>query len=113
MSDLTTSTAYGTLDSAALQEAEQSFDTRSLLRMVDELDRFTIPARQEGGLRDQLLRLHAMAHTVINGARLSAPAGESLPELATDVLSEVQDAIDTLQRWVRPLEVLQNLMARD
>lgn len=81
--------------------------------MVEELDAVTIPARQEGGLRDQLLRLHAMAHAVINGARLSAPAGESLPELASDVLTEVHEAIDILQRWVRPLEVLQNLAARD
>lgn len=113
MSDLTTSTPYGILDSASLLEAEQSFDTRSLLRMVEELDRFTIPARQEGGLRDQLLRLHAMAHSIINGAGLSAPAGESLPDLASDLLGEVQEAIDTLQRWVRPLETLQNLAARD
>lgn len=113
MNDLTTSTPYGVLDSAALGEAEQSFDTRSLLRMVEELDRFTIPARQEDGLRDQLLKLHAMAHSVINGARLSTPAGESLPELAGDVLSEVLEAIDTFQRWVKPLETLENLAARD
>ena len=113
MSDLTTSTPYGILDSASLLEAEQSFDTRSLLRMVEELDQFTIPARQDGGLRDQLLRLHAMAHSVINGAGLSAPAGESLPDLASDVIGEVQEAIDTLQRWVQPLETLQNLAARD
>ncbi len=109
----TTSTPYGLLDTRALEEAEQSFDTQTLLRMVDELDRFTIPARQEGGLRDQLLQLHGMAHTVINGARLSTPAGESMPELAGDVLSEVQETIDTLRQWIRPLEALQNLAARD
>lgn len=113
MTDQTTSTPYGLLDTEALQEAEQSFDTRVLLRMVEELDRFTIPARQEDGLRDQLLSLHAMAHSVINGARLSAPAGESLPELAEVVLDEVQETIAVLQRWIQPLQTLQALAARD
>jgi hypothetical protein len=109
----TTTTAYGLLDTRALNEAEQSFDTRALLKMVEELDRFTIPARQDGGLRDQFLRLHGMSHSVINGARLSAPTGESLPELATDILFEVQEAIGMLQGWVKPLQTLQNLAARD
>lgn len=109
----TTATPYGLLDTRALEEAQQSFDTRVLLKMIEELDRFTIPARQEGGLRDQVLRLHGMAHSVINGARLSTPAGDSLPGLATDILGEVQEAIDMLQRWFRPLQALQNLTARD
>lgn len=113
MSESTISTPYGLLDRQALASAEQSFDTRHLLRMVEELDRITIPARQEGGLRDRLLLLHAMAHSVINGAGLSAPAGESLPESAGDVLSEVVEAIETLRRWIAPLEVLQGLAAPD
>ena len=113
MSEQTTFTPYGILDTEALQEAEQSFDTRVLLRMVEELDRFTIPARQEDGLRDQLLCLHAMAHSVINGARMSAPASESLPELAGVVLDEVQESIAVLQRWLEPLQTLQALAARD
>lgn len=113
MNDQTVSTPYGLMDRAALQKAEQSFDTRMLLKMVEELDRFTIGARQQDGLRDQLLQLHAMAHSVINGARLSAPAGESLPELAGAVVSELEEAIEMLQRWVRPLEILRDLAPRD
>lgn len=113
MTEQTIETPYGLMDRVALQEAEQSFDTRTLLRLVEELDRFTIAARQEAGLRDQLLRLHAMAHSVINGAGLSAPAGESLPELAGDLASELEEAIEMIQRWVRPLEILRDLAPRD
>lgn len=109
----TTSTPYGLLDTEALREAEQSFDTRVLLKLVDELDHFTICARQEGGLRDRLLRLHGMAHSVINGAGLSASAGESLPEAAADIVGELHDAMDMLRRWSQPLQVLERLVARD
>jgi hypothetical protein len=42
-------------------------------------------------MRDMLLRLHGMAHTVINGASMSVPPGEeSLPELAFDVTAELE-----------------------
>lgn len=113
VSESTISTPYGLLDRQALASAEQFFDTRHLLRMVEELDRISIAARQDGGLRDQLLLLHAMPHSVINGAGLSAPAGESLPESAGDVLSEVVEVIETLGRWIAPLEVLQRLAVSD
>lgn len=109
MNDQTVSTPYGLMDRAALQEVEQSFDTRTLLKMVEELDRFTIGARHQDGLRDQVLQLHAMANSVINGAGLSAPAGESLPEIAGDLVCELEEAIEMLQRWVRPLEILRDL----
>lgn len=113
MSDQTVSTPYGLLDRAALREAQQSFDTRGLLRMVEELDRFTIGAREQDGLRDQLLQLHRLSHAVINGAGLSGSSAESLPELATDILMEVQQAVAVLRAWCAPLEVLQALAARD
>lgn len=113
MSDQTVSTPYGLMDRAALQEAQQSFDTHVLLRMVDELDRFTIGAREQDGLRDQLLQLHRLAHTVVNGAGLAGSSDETLPELATDILMEVSEAVATLRAWLAPLEVLQALAATD
>jgi hypothetical protein len=109
MNDQTISTPYGLMDRVALHEAEQSFDTLVLLRMVEELDRFTVDARQQDGLRDQLMQLHAMAHSVINGARLSVPAGESLTEAAADVLNGIDELIESLQHWRKPLEVLRDL----
>lgn len=62
MSEQTVSTPYGVLDRAALLKAQQSFDTRALLQMVEALDRFLVGAREQDGLRDQLLQLHRMSH---------------------------------------------------
>lgn len=113
MSQHTVSSPYGLMDRAALQEAQQSFDTNVLLRMVDELDRFTIGAREQDGLRDQLLQLHRLAHTVINGAGLAGASTETLPELSADILMEVRETVTTLRSWLEPLEVLQALAATD
>ena len=109
---LTTSTPFGVLDSAALQEASQTFDTGQLLRMVDELDAFVHLARQEGGLRDSLLRLHSMAQTVLVGAGLSTPAGDSLVELACELESNIRETVEVLNGWLPPLTLLQNLKER-
>ncbi|MFJ4294222.1 Tn3 family transposase post-transcriptional regulator TnpC [Cupriavidus sp. NPDC089707] len=75
-SDETVETAYGRLDRAALRQAQDTYDTAILLRMVDELDALLADARAEDGLRDMLLRLHGMAHTVINGAGMTVATGE-------------------------------------
>lgn len=104
-----TSTPFGVLDSAALQEARQTFDTGQLLRMVDELDAFVHLARQEGGLRDGLLRLHSMAQTVLLGAGLSTPADESLVELACELESDIRETVAVLNGWLAPLTEIQNL----
>jgi hypothetical protein len=45
--------------------------------MVDQLDDMVDQLRSEDGLRDELLRLHGMAHTVINGAGISVPTGRT------------------------------------
>jgi hypothetical protein len=113
MSDQTVSTPYGLMDRAALQEAQQSFDTGVLLTMVEQLDRFTSGAREQDGLRDQLLLLHRLAHTVINGSGLAGSSNETLPELATDILMEVSETVATLRTWLLPLEALQALAATD
>lgn len=72
----TAQTAYGRLDRAALLQAQHTYDTTSLLRMVDDLDAMLGEARGEDGLRDMLLRLHGMAHTVINGTGMTVATGE-------------------------------------
>ncbi len=110
----TTETPYGRLDAAALNSAQESFDTSKLLQMVDELDAVLGGVRQEDGLRDMLLRLHGMAHSVINGAALTVSANEeTLPELAFDVSSEILQIISTLRRWKPHLEVLEQLASRN
>lgn len=113
-SDTTVVTAYGRLDRAALQHAQSNYDTSALLSAVDELDRIVGHAREPDGLRDTLMRLHSMAHAVINGAGLSVSTNlESLPELAFDATTEIQQTISRLQAWVKLIEPLESLQPRD
>ncbi len=107
-------TAYGRLDRAALTRAQSNYDTTALLSAVDELDRITGSVRGQDGLRDNLLRLHGMAHCVINGAGLSGFSGDDdLPELAFDASAEILQIISTLQSWVKLIEPLEGLQPRD
>lgn len=81
-----------------------------LLRMVDDLDAMLAEARAEDGLRDMLLRLQGLAHTVINGAGMTVATGEeSSPELAFDTLAEVLRILTMLQGWPRQIEPLKQL----
>lgn len=107
-------TAYGRLDRAALTRVQNNYDTTTLLSAVDELDGIIGSVRGQDGLRDNLLRLHGMAHSVINGAGLSGSSGEEdLPELAFDVTAEILQIISTLQRWVKLIEPLESLQPLD
>ncbi|EKZ97702.1 hypothetical protein D769_19018 [Cupriavidus sp. HMR-1] len=113
-SEDTVETAYGRLDRAALQQAQDTYDTTLLLRMVDDLDAMLAEARAEDGLRDMVLRLHGMAHTVINRARMTVATGEeSLPELAFDTQAEVLRIVTMLQDWLRQIEPLEQLTPRN
>lgn len=108
------STPYGMVDGATLGDLRQTYDTSGLLRMVDELDALVRDLRDEDGLRDMLLRLHGMAHTVINGAGMSvASDGDELPEVAFDTIAELQRTIAILKAWVATLEPLERLTPRN
>jgi hypothetical protein len=106
----TIETAYGRLDSTNLQKVRDGYDTRDLLSTIDELDEFVRETRDDDGLRDILLRLHAMAHTVVNGAPMAVSGGhDSLPELATDVKMQLSEAALLFQKWIRRVEPLESL----
>ena len=109
----TTSTAYGLVDSSALDEAQASFDTSMLLRMVDEIDAAASAARGVDCLREKVLRLHAMTHTVIKGAGMSVGTGaETLPELADAIVDDMRETIDWMRTWIARLEPLVKLEPR-
>jgi len=60
-----------------------------------------------------LLRLHAMAHTVVSGAGMTvATDGETLPELAEAVVDDMRETIARLRKWIVQLEPLVNLEPR-
>ena len=110
----TIDTAYGRVDSTNLQLIQDSYDTQTLLSTIDELDDVIREVRSEDGLRDMLLSLHAMAHTVVNGAPMAAPRGhENLPELAGEVSMQLHETVALLQKWIRRIEPLESLMPDD
>ncbi|MFK0380327.1 Tn3 family transposase post-transcriptional regulator TnpC [Pandoraea sp. NPDC090278] len=107
-------TPYGNVGCDALHEMQRTYDTTALLRFVDELDAVLAGMQAADGLHDMLLRLHGMAHTVINGAdRTVRSDGEGLPELAGDLAIEVQSVISTLQGWLQQIEPLERLAPRE
>ncbi len=104
-------TPYGTVNATVLQTLQDSYDTPAILRMVDRLD--AIRARFDGidGARDDLLRLHAMAHTVLNGARPVAPSDETpIWEAADELVSALQNWSSTFAAFAEQLRPLIDLV---
>jgi hypothetical protein len=77
---------------------------------VTHLDNLRAVVIDTDGLRADLLRLRAMAHTVINGGPLTAIGDQ---EMITDLIADVQELLGELQATLlavftalAPLEVL-------
>lgn len=102
-------TPYGDVDAAALENAQQSFDTAGLFEIVEQLESIAKRLRCEGGVRDDILRLHRMAHTVINGAAVSEPATEDIWELARELVDEFHDIADQCSEIATRLQPLAQL----
>lgn len=109
-----TDTPYGRVDAEALQALRDTFDTTTILRVVDHLDAIRARCCEPAGLRDDLLRLHGMAHTLINGAALSYPTtGPTLVDQAEAIIEELEDWILLLKRAVQALRPLEPLRPGD
>ncbi|MGA2842610.1 MAG: hypothetical protein ABSG18_21060 [Steroidobacteraceae bacterium] len=61
-------TAVGRVDATALEELRENFGTHELLDLVDALDEWRARIGDPNGLRADLLRLHAVAHTLVKRA---------------------------------------------
>ena len=66
-------TPYGEVDIAALDRMRAGFDTSQLLRLVEGLDACLSEMGGITALRDELLKLHAMALTIVEGTAPAAP----------------------------------------
>lgn len=101
-------TPYGEVRAGGLEEMRSSFDTRRLLRAGETIDRFCSQWKRE--LRDDLFAVHNMAHTVINGAPLSArPGEESLPGAAYSVGDQLRQWREALAAVVALLDQIADL----
>ncbi len=67
-------TAVGRVDAERLEELQEKLDTYQLLELVDALDEWRGRIGDPDGMRADLLRLHALAHTLISAAPLSFAA---------------------------------------
>ena len=114
MNELTIETAYGRLDRAAYETVRRTGDSSALLAMVSKLDEFISLASADGGLRDELLRLHSMASTVLCDGPLSVSVSNvTLPELADDVRNEIAAATESFRSWLPALDALAGMAPRD
>ncbi|MET1488691.1 Tn3 family transposase post-transcriptional regulator TnpC [Uliginosibacterium paludis] len=102
-------TPYGDVDAAALTRLRQDFDTALLLELVERLTPVAQRFKALGGLRDDMLRLHRMAHTVLNGANLSEPASEDLWEVAAELIDELRQTAETCLEIASALQPLADL----
>jgi hypothetical protein len=108
MEERTIRTPYGQVREGVLEQLQSSFDTRELLTAVDTIDQFCGQWTEE--LRSDLLRLHAMVHTVVNGAPLTQPtAKETLAEMAASLSMAFDEAAQSFRRVPRLLDRLSEL----
>jgi hypothetical protein len=104
-------TSYGPVNAQILEGLQETFDTRVLLELVDQLDALRARICDPDALRADLLKLHTMAHTLINGAPLATGSDDqSIWELADDIESELGQIADSARHAclaIRPLIELQ------
>ncbi|PMV97113.1 MULTISPECIES: Tn3 family transposase post-transcriptional regulator TnpC [unclassified Pseudomonas] len=92
-------TPYGEVDVAALDRLRTSFDTSQLLQLVDRLDACLAELGGVAAVRDELLKLHAMALTLlVEGAPLTVPNENAC--IWSEAESLQQD-LEVLAGWVR------------
>lgn len=99
-----TATPYGEVDAAALEALGSSYDTTRMLAAVSSLDAVRISLYDPEGLRDGLLRLHSIAHTLINGANLSVTAQDE------PFVDQVSDVIDQIDQYVADLLAIRDVL---
>ena len=105
-----TATPYGEVDAAALETLQSHYDTTRMLGAVDTLDRLRISLYDPEGLRNDLLRLHSMAHTIVNGASLTTGSQDDpFVDQVSDVLDQIDHCVAELlsvREVLQPLESL-------
>src|SRR3546814_3171486 len=79
------------------------FDTSQLLRLVDRLDACSLEMGGTTAIRDELLRLHAMVLTIVEGIALTVPAESACIWAEAESL---QTDLEALVSWARTAQLL-------
>lgn len=105
-----TATPYGEVDAAALETLQSDYDTTRILDAVSRLDEVRTILYDPEGLREDLLRLHRIAHTLVNGAGLTVGTqDEPFVDQVTDVVDQIDQYVANLlgiRDVLQPLETL-------
>ena len=105
-----TATPYGEVDAAALETLQSDYDTTRILDAVSRLDEVRTILYDPEGLREDLLRLHRIAHTLVNGAGLTVGTqDEPFVDQVTDVADQIDQYVANLlgiRDVLQPLETL-------
>ena len=96
MAERLSKTPFGPVNASTLEHLRESFETQRLLEAVDQMDHVAALVNDSTFRRD-LLRLHGMAHTIINGAPKTASSKETIWELAGALAMELEDVVADLQ----------------
>jgi hypothetical protein len=100
-------TAYGSVDATVLKELKHGFFAPDLLKAADSID------AQRLWLRSSLLRLHGMAHHVIDGAPLTVTSTEPIWQLAEEIADQLDTCVTVLSNTSRLVDQLGRLRPPD
>lgn len=102
-------TAFGPVNAATLERLQESFKTHRLLDAVDQMDRLA-ELISDASFRKDLLRLHGIAHTIINDAPKTLSSGkERIWELAGSLAMELEERMEDLSAILELLNQLAEL----
>jgi hypothetical protein len=113
MNEKNCETDFGTLNSKKLEELQRSFDTTKILAAVDTIDEIRYRICEPDGMRQDLLDLHAMAHSIINGDSTNAPRGMCIWEVAQELELELDEFATKLSEITDLLAQLGELVPDD
>ena len=108
-------TPYGRVNGKVLDELYESFDTMRILEAVDVIDEIRYRICEPDQLRQDLLRLHGMAHTLINGAAMTESPDPEKPiwELAEELDMEMFEWAPKLEKVIATLQELIRLIPEE
>ncbi len=102
-------TAFGPVNAATLERLQESFKTQRLLDAVDQIDRLA-ELISDASFRQDLLRLHGIAHTIINDAPKTLSSGSKrIWELAGSLAMELEERMEDLSAILELLNQLAEL----